>query len=151
MVAQFGKTNSLSLNAIYEFFRSHHFNYSRQLTALCEKCSKNGYLNISEFKTHLDRYGQEDHPEFLLQTEKIKKKNWILFTNFSVHILPSHLSDEHSEHATHCIPYLFGMCNSEHTMTCLECNQRYHIQEEIEEMTKNMNDAIFNGHMKKFF
>lgn len=137
----------LSLDSTYKFFRAHLWKYSNQFTALCDQCSKYGYSNIRDFNNYLDRFG-ESHPQFLEKTIDIKLRldNYHKFLRTD---LNSHLTEDHSDHATHCLNYLFGCsknefgchnekespCNGkEYKLTCSECNERFYIEKIINSM-----------------
>lgn len=51
MVAKYGIKNCLVSLTVYKFLKSHQLQYYNQLSALCDQCSKYGFLNtLSYFK-----------------------------------------------------------------------------------------------------
>ena len=163
MVEQYGAVNCFNLSSTYKFFRAHHFTYSKQLTALCDQCSKNGFTNLRDFKGHLDSIAVA-HPQFSSNIVEIKRRldHYHDFLRVDLH---NHLSDTHTKDATHCLHYLFNRtqqtfgchhtnfspCKEKHEMGCFDCNERFHIQKTLAELSGKIQNVAFDGQSIKYF
>jgi hypothetical protein len=84
------------------------------------------------------------------------KKRLDLYHTFLRTELSSHITEEHSQTATHCLHYLFGCsenesfgahnfnesgCFSTHVMDCGDCNERFKIEKDLELLCSKVNDS----------
>lgn len=171
MLQEFGRKNCFSRTVCYKLLKSDHFVYYKKLSALCENCSKYGFLNFEKIKFELDQVGNT-HTELSSQITHLKSKLDQVQKFLRVDLFSGEhfSSNAHSTTATHCPYYLlccsqteFGglsfseapCCKEEHKMDCEACNEEFILLQKLKEISSvdpNFADKIskFEDKLKRY-